>query len=177
MNQEIEYFFAETKRIFRFLETDFGYKLIFADMKHENYYPDSVAVVQYLGGKVGIEIYWYFASAVIDVAFVEIMKVGEYPEKKRFFGRSSVGAAAIGLHTYLEYRQKDSLYLLKKMSSRKMSDIKKRGSIIQNNLSTVLENIAGILLEQAKDILLGDTSIFPLIQEYEEESIKKRYLE
>ena len=177
MHPEIENFLAETKRVFRFLETDFGYKLIFADMQHEGYYPDALAVVQYLGRNVGVEIYWYFASAVIDVAFVEIIKVGQYPEKKRFFGKSSVGAAAIGLHSYLKYQQKESLYLLKRMSSRKMSDIKKRAVLIQENLTTVLENVAGIVLEQTKEILLGDTSIFPTIQAYEEELIRKSYLE
>lgn len=56
-----------------------------------------------------------------------------------------------------------------------MQDIKKRGKLIDKNLGAVLENLARVLQDEAKDILLGDTSIFARVQKFESELLKKEY--
>lgn len=169
----LEKFYTETKRSFKFLEADYGYKLISAGMENENYYPDTISVVRYLGKKIGVEIYWYFASAVIGVAITEVTRENQFPPEKRFWGKSRGEARAINLHTFADMLGKSDLFILKKLRSTKMSDVKKRGKVINENLRGVLENLAEILQAEAKDILLGDTTIFSAVQELELESQKK----
>jgi hypothetical protein len=168
-------FFRETKNAFQYLETDLNYRFISSDIENREHYPDTFAFVRYLGKKVGIEVYWYFASAAIDIALVEIAKEGEFPEKKRFWGESRGEAKAINLHTLMDMLGKSDLFMLRKLRVTKLSEVKKREKIIRENLSDVIENLAQILREQAKDILLGDTSIFSEVQKYESELLTKEY--
>jgi hypothetical protein len=176
MNDSIvDNFFQETRRAFKYLEVDFGYKFISSTIENKEYYPDTVAVVPYMDKKIGIEIYWYFASAVIDIALIEMLKANEFPHNKSFWGENEGEARAIKLHTLLDMRGKSDLLVLKKIRSTKMSDIKKRGTLIRGNLAAVIENLAQVLREQASDILLGDTTIFSEVRKYEEKLLRKEY--
>ncbi len=174
-NDAVSNFFQETRKAFKYLEVDFGYKFISSKIENREHYPDAIAVLRYVGNKIGIEVYWYFASAVINVVLVELLKENEFPLKKRFWGEDGGEAKAIKLHTLVEMKGKGDVFILKRMRSTKLSDIKKREKTINDNLSSVIENLAKILREQAQGILLGNTSLFPDMQKYEEELLKKAY--
>jgi hypothetical protein len=175
-NGMVENYFQETRNAFKYLELDFGYKLISSAIENKEYYPDTVAVVPYMGKKISVEVYWYFASAVINVALIELLKANEVPHNKNFWGAKKPGEArAIKLQTLLDMRGESDLLMLKKIRSTKMSDIKKRGILIRENLSAVMKNVAQVLREQAHDVLLGDTTIFSDVQEHEEKLLRKEY--
>ncbi|MDP1624659.1 MAG: hypothetical protein Q8L64_02710 [bacterium] len=173
--ESTELFFQEVIKYFQYLVSDFNYNLISTDIENTDYYPDTVAIVRYLGNKVGLEVYWYLASSVISVALIEIIKEGDFPYKKRFWGKSSGEARAIKLHTLIDMAGKDDELMLKKPRSTKASDVKKRRTMIDEKLSNLVKNLADVLHEQAHDILAGDTSIFSQVQKYEEEILKKEY--
>jgi len=176
MNEDtINKFFQETQQIFKFLETEFGCKLVSSGIENKDYYPDAMAFVRYAGRKVGIQISWFFQTAAMNIALVDLPKTNEFPSKMRFWGESRGGARAINLYTLADMYGKSSEFLLKSLRSTKMSDIKKRGKIIDENIRGVLENLAMILQKQAHDILAGDTSIFSEVQKHQEELIKKEY--
>jgi hypothetical protein len=176
MNKNLpEKFFLETTQEFNFLESEFGYKLVSKDVENIDDPQDAKAFVRYLSSKVGIEIYWYFASAAIGIALVEITKANEFPGRRRFWGKMSDEARAIKLHTLAKMQGKENSFVLKELRSTKPVHIKKREKVIGENLGSVLENLSQILKNIAQNILLGDTSIFPKVQKYEEELLRKEY--
>ncbi len=170
-----EEFFHETKKAFQYLERDLNYRLISSEIENTEHYPDSFAFVRYLGERIGIEVYWFFAAAAIDIALVEITKIGEFPQKKRFWGESRGEARAISLHTLMDMLGKGDLYMIRKLRATKLSDVKKREKVICEKLRDVMENLAQILREQATDTLLGDTTIFSDVQKHEEKLLRKEY--
>jgi len=171
----VEEFFRETKRAFRYLETEFNYELVSSDIENQEHYPDTFAFARYLGRTVGVEVYWYFASAGIGIALIEIIEEGKFPQKKQFWGESRGEAKAINFHTLMKMQGKGDLCILRKLSTTKLSEIKKREKIIRENMRGILENLAQNLREQAEDILLGDTSSFSKVQDYEEELLESEY--
>ena len=174
-NYAINNFFQEARKVFKYLEDDFGYKFASSPVENVEFYPDTIAVVRYVSTKIGIEVYWYFASAVISVALIELLKENEFPNKRDFWGDNQGEARAIKLQTLLDMIDKSDKLVLKKTRSTMMQDIKKRGKLIDKNLGAVLENLARVLQDEAKDILLGDTSIFARVQKFESELLKKEY--
>ena len=174
-NNLLEKFFLEATQRFNFLESEFEYKLIAKGVENIDDPQDAYAFVQYLGSRVGIEIYWYFASAAIGIALVEITKENEFPDRRRFWGKGKDEARAIKLHTLAKMLGKENSYVLKELGSTKLVHIKRREKVISKNLGTVLEKLAQILRNIAQNILLGDTSIFPKVQKYQGELLRKEY--
>jgi len=164
-----EMYFREVKNSFHYLVSDFDYQLISTDIENADDYRDSVAIVRYLSSKVGLEVYWYLASSVIGISLIKVKKEGYFPYKKRFWGKSREEASAITLNSLIGMAGKGNVLILNKYISTKASDVNIRRKMIEENISDIVKNVAEVLLEQANDILAGDTSIFPKVQKYEEE--------
>jgi hypothetical protein len=170
MNETIEKFISETIEQFRFLENKNGFKVIVSGIENGNYFPDSEAVVKYVSSKVEIKVFWYFASAVIGVVFVEL-KDGKYPNNK------VEEAKTINLYSLVNFLfpGENELFLLKDTNLVTMPKIKKREKIINDNMHEVISNLSLAVKKYASTILLGDTSIFDDVMKYQVEVIKKQY--
>lgn len=175
MEKMLQKFKSEVNQKFAFLE-EYGYKRIEGNIENADYYPDTEAVVKYIGNSVGVEIYWYFAGANIGVVFVELQN-GEIPTKKIFFGESEDASKAINLYTLAKYLDKwdDKLFLLKDVDNVTIPGIKKREKIIKENMSGIIDGLSTAVIKLAASIISGDTSIFKDVMHYQSELIKKQY--
>jgi len=151
-----------TTDAFSFLEKQHGYKLKLTNIENIEYFPDAEAVVKYVSSNIEIEVFWYFASAVVGVVFIEL-KNGDFPS-----GKLNI-VNLINLYSLLGYlnQGKDNTMLLKDTQSITISKIKKREKIINENMKGVLENLAEAVRTNAIDIITGDTTIFAAVQKYQ----------
>jgi hypothetical protein len=171
MNGDVlERFISETVETFKFLEVEYGYRMVSKEIENKNYFPDAEAVVRYADSRIGIEVFWYFASSIIGVAFIKLQN-GRFPDGK------SKDALVINLHALAGYlsQGKDKMFLLKDPSSTTFAKIKKREKIINENMKGVLENLAEGVRKYALDIISGDTSLFRKVKQYQMEIISKLY--
>jgi hypothetical protein len=80
MNGDVlERFISETVETFKFLEVEYGYRMVSKEIENKNYFPDAEAVVRYADSRIGIEVFWYFASSIIGVAFMKLQN-GRFPD-------------------------------------------------------------------------------------------------
>lgn len=137
MDTIVQKFIVEVNQKFAFLE-EHGYKRVEAKIENQDYYPDSEAVVKYIGKSVGIEVYWYFAGANIGVVFAELRN-GEIPVRKIFFGESNDASRAINIYTLAGYLNiwDDKAFLLKDVDIVTIPKVKKREKVIKENLSGI----------------------------------------
>ncbi len=104
----VKRFISETIEAFEFVEFEYGYKIIWKGTENPNYFPDAEAVVRYTHSKIGIEVFWYFASSVIGVAFIKL-EDGKFPDSK------CKDPLIINLYALADYLShgKDKMFLLK----------------------------------------------------------------
>lgn len=169
MVEIVQKFLSEATKVFSFLENEYGYN-VSTDLQNPNYFPDAEAVVSYYGSKVGIKVFWYFASAVIGVTFAELLN-GKFPDNQ------SKDISQINIYALVDFvsQGKDDMFLLKDTSIATIPKIKKREKIINENMAGVLENLSIGVKKYAMNIVSGDTSVFPVIKKHQEELIKRRY--
>ena len=167
-NESVNKFLYLVTTIFDFLESDYGYELVDKSVISEDYYPDAEAIVRYKSSLVGVEIFWYFASSVIGVAFVKLER-GNFPDN------TSSNPILINIYSLVDYltKGKDDMFLLKETSSASISKIKKREKTINDNMESVLENLSLGIKKYALNIINGDTSIFSAVQNYQLNLLKK----
>lgn len=178
MDTVVKKFITEVIKKFTYLEDEYGYKLVEGKVENQDYYPDSQAVVKYIGPFISVEVYWYFAGANIGVVFVE-RRDGVIPEKKIFFGESSGFARAINLYTLAKLLNKwdDRIFLLEDdIDNVTVSKIEKREKVINQNMNEIIEGLAYAVKKIANQIITGDTSIFKDVMNYQRELIDKQYL-
>ena len=108
MEDLVEKFIELVAEEFKFLENDYGYTPLGAELKHPEEIRDATISVRYLGATVGVLIQWEFISARIGVAFVEISN-NKFPEKVAFWGDFPERARAIDLNTLAKYRNKGDI--------------------------------------------------------------------
>lgn len=169
MNEIVKKFLLEATKTFSFLENEYGYN-VSMDFENRSHFIDSEAVVSYYSSKVGIKVFWYFASAVIGVTFAELIN-GKFPDNH------SKDISIINIYALVDFvsQGKDDIFLLKDTSIATIPKIKKREKIINENMTGVLENLSIGVKKYAMDIVDGDTAIFPLIKKHQVELMKSRY--
>lgn len=169
MDEKVEKFLLEATKAFSFLENEYGF-IVSTDLQSPNYFPDSEAVVSYYSSKIGIKVFWYFASAVIGVAFAEL-------EDGKFPNNQSKDISIINIYALVDVinQGKDDTFLLKDISDTTISKIKRREKIINEDMRGVLDNLSRVVKKYAINIINGDTSIFPVVKKYQEEVIRRRY--
>ena len=168
-NDIVQIYLDGVTSAFAFLEIEYGYKLIEKTINNKDYYPDAEAIVRYEGPIVGVEVFWYFASSVIGVAFVKL-EMGKFPDY------ASVNPILINIYALADYvtKGKCDFFLLKDTSSASISKVKKRERIINDNMERVLVNLSLGLKKYALNIINGDTSIFSEVQNYQLNLLKKK---
>lgn len=175
MDKLLQKFVLEVYSKFAFLE-ELGYKKTEAKILDPEDFRDTNMVVQYIGKSVGVEIYWYFSSAEIGVAFFELQN-GQLPEKKIFFGKLENASKAISLYNLAMYlgQWDEELFLLKFSKNSYYSEIKKREKVINERLSEVLQGLSCATRKYATNIINGDTSVFNDVMKYYGEKMKEWY--
>lgn len=170
-----EEYFQIARKAFKYLELDFNYQFVSSTLKNPEDYRDTQAELRYMSDRIGIKVYWYFASAIINLELIEKVQESEFPQKKHFWGEGKGSARAITLHTLLDFKNKSDTLMLKKVHSLKSADIRKRDVLLREKLDIVMESFAVALRQHAHDILLGDTTAFSDIHEYAEKLMRERY--
>src|SRR6185437_15142113 len=94
MAEPVEMFFQQTAEAFRFFEQQYGYRRQEGFVESSEDYRDTIARIRYVGSRVGMEIWWYFAGASIGVAFIELLQPGVFPEGWALFENSHHAAKA-----------------------------------------------------------------------------------
>ena len=175
MDKLLQKFVLEACSKFAFLE-ELGYKKTEGKIVAPEDLRDTNMVVQYIGKSVGVEIYWYFSSAEIGVAFFELQN-GQLPEKKIFFGKLENASKAISLYNLAMYlgQWDEELFLLKFSKNSYYSEIKKREKVINERLSEVLQGLSCATRKYATNIINGDTSVFNDVMKYYGEKMKEWY--
>jgi hypothetical protein len=162
------------KESFAFLEKLYGYHLDKEIVEDAGDYRDAIACIYFLGSTLGVKIYWYFSSSLIDVKFIELDKHGRIPSLVK--GREGTYLDQMGddiprgihlsdLVTVLGH-QDDPSFLLKELRNVKPSMCKKRAKIIEENVIGVVQGLAQATQTYASEILQGDTSLFPQVIRY-----------
>lgn len=169
----VQKFITEVNQRFAFLK-EYGYQKVECKVKSQDYYPDSEAVVKYISKTVGIEVYWYFAGANIGVVFFELQN-GKIPAKMIFFGETNNASRAINLYTIARYYNKleDKDFLLNDVDNVTIAKIRIREKIIRENMPGIINGLSNAVNKLAKNIIVGDTSIFKEIMNYQSKIIKK----
>lgn len=101
-DHQIAVFFEKTQETFRFLEQEYGYHHLDNFVHDRDYWRDTSAVTRYLGSRVGVKIWWYFADAGIGVTFVEIVQPGVFPALASLYPTTRQRAKAINLTSLVE---------------------------------------------------------------------------
>jgi hypothetical protein len=159
----VQRFLSEVHRHFAFLESDYGYSRVESGLREAQYYRDANARVRYAGAAVGVEVYWYFAEAAIDVAFYELVN-GTFAEHYSFIGEPWARSIATKLRTLAGFLNKDDsdLFLLRGIDDPYPAgrSRKRRQQVIDENLDGVVAGLAAATKGVAVDIITGDTSMF-----------------
>lgn len=174
--EEISSFEEKTKEAFRFLENDFGLKRMELKRISLNDFRDAEIKLRYSGRAVAVDLYWDFPSAYIGASIIETIN-GSAPEKYSTFVRKKDFGNAISLYSLVEVIDPTASdeFLLKFKWKETMRNVNKRAKIINESMDGILENLAYMLKKYASNILEGDTSIFPQVQDYEKEQRDRIY--
>lgn len=168
-NDIVQKFVLNATSAFGFLENEYGYKVITTGIENESYFPDAQVVVRYVNSMVGVEVFWYFASAIMGVAFSKLQN-SEFPKNAK-------DASIVNLYALASFlsQGKEDMFILKDLYDNTFPKIKKRERIINERMNEVLENLALGVKKYALNIIAGETSLFPEVQKYQVELINRKY--
>ncbi len=174
MDDLVQKFLDLTPEKFEFLETEYGYKRISPQIESEKDIRDGRAVIRYSGSAIGIEVIWAFASASINVSFVEMVN-GKIPFVRNVFQILPGISKSIDLFTYLSMKCNGdfSEFQLGDVESVDFRSVKKRAKKINDNMEGILDNLSNLTQKWAHNILLGDLSEFPATVEYKKKITKE----
>jgi hypothetical protein len=168
-NDIVQKFVLNATSVFDFLEKEYGYKITTSGIENEHYFPDAQVTIKYANSMLAIEVFWYFASAMIGIAFIKLQN-GKFPE-------NSKDASIINLYALAGFlsQGKEDMFVLKDIYDSTFPKIKKREKIINEKMVEVLENLALGVKKYALGIISGDTSCFPEVQKYQMDLINRQY--
>ena len=167
MDERIESFFLNVRKEFRFLEDELGFVHIENCLEHPEYFDDTKAVVRYAKGSVGLTVSWQFTSAIVGVSFIE-KKEDIFPAKYTYYKIQEDLPKAIELYSLamMLANGDESLILLYKLFSVRLSSVKKREQQLESRMIDVLNNLEQLIRLYAMDILRGDFSTFDDVAAY-----------
>ncbi len=153
-------FDADARETFAFLELTYGYHFHGSRLDSADDVRDANARVLYLGPAVEVEIYWYFSTAGLGVAFAQTPAPWTSLQRRVFFGDLKDAMPAARLYTLAEMRghADDAAFLLGDTDQVDGRSINTRVKVVQANLRGVLDGLAVATERYAADILRGDTA-------------------
>jgi hypothetical protein len=168
--KRISEFEVKTIEAFHFLETEYGYTKENLGRRDFDYPLERAVYIRYFHNKVAVEIIWSIGDGNMGVGLYEI-KNGKIPDNASFYGNKGF-TRAINLDSLVRMKTNgeiDSLLPQRKFDI-SFAEICRRAEksieMIRKNMDGILETYAERLKKYATEILKGDTSIFPKVQEY-----------
>jgi len=165
-------FSEKTRKAFHFLESEYMYYR--NELERSNYksMKNLEVFIRYFGKKVAVEVTWAIGESVISVGLYELQK-GKMPKQENvsFYGEEGY-TRAINLDSLVRMVTdgKMTSLLPEYKSDISFSEMCRRAEkateMIRKDIGGILKNYADRLKKYGKDILKGDTSIFPKVQEY-----------
>lgn len=158
-------FYDLVEQAFAFLPATYDCRLHSKHLDDIEVHRDTRTTVTYVGKKIEVDIFWDIASATIEVWFVELQIPRVSPTKRVTHGEGKEGARQIDLHTLAEAlgHTDDPDFMLGVEPADNARIINKRFKLLQTNFAGVIAALAGATERYGRDILLGDTSIFPQV--------------
>ncbi|MFO7938784.1 MAG: hypothetical protein R6U66_03435 [Bacteroidales bacterium] len=154
---------------FNFL-LDMGFKIKPLKRKNFEYYQDQEVEINYMSNEICVSISWFINYRNIGISIKELEK-GKLCEKYSFYGDSDYGRA-INVFDLASFISKESIdrplpEILPQDSTKIIiKKVRISGERINDNFEKVIIDFANLLNNYAKEILEGDLSVFPIVQEY-----------
>ncbi len=171
IEERIQKFNDKTKESFHFLESEYGYTRHELERKGFEYHiREAQVIIRYFSEKIAVEIIWAIGENALAVSLYELQN-GIIPEKVSFYGHKGF-AKAINLDSLVRMLTdgKINTPLPELTPNISFAEIdrrfKKSAELLETNMSEILEILAERLKKFGSDILKGDTSIFPKVQEH-----------
>lgn len=140
-------------------------------------YPQDMHVeIEYYSDTIFVTISWYLIESNIGIGICELNNGKKY-QKYSSFGDKGYGRGII-LYDLVEYLTKGKIkrplpeILPKDNTSSVMKKVRESEKLINNNFENVIKDFANLLNYYAKEILEGDLSIFPIVQEYSKKKME-----
>ena len=172
IEERIQQFYEKTIESFHFLESEYGY---FRSELQRSGFGDTRSAevfIRYFGKKVAVEITWAIGASAVSVGLYELLN-GKIPdqEKVSFYGHEGF---ARGIHLDSLVRMLTDGKLISPLPeyvgdisfSEMCRRAEKATEMIKTDMDGILKNFAERLKKYASDIVKGDTSIFPRVQEH-----------
>ncbi len=163
-------FRSTVPKVFQFLEVDYNYDLGQIELEDVEYRKDTHISARYLSGLIGVEVVWGIGQSSLSVPMYELVD-GKVPEKLSFYGHAGF-SRGIQLHTLVEFITNGKVEppLPRITSDLSFAEMGRRADRCTELIRTELVDLIQIQAERLRtyshDVLLGDTSLFPTIQEY-----------
>jgi len=170
LEDRIKEFSDKTKDIFNFLENEYKYKSSKIERRGFGYTRSKEVFIRYFSKMVAVEVIWAIDESLLSVGLYELQN-GEIPDSISVYGEEGCGRVIIldSLVRMLtdgkvtspipDYAGNISLAEMYRRAE-------KATEMIKTNMSGLLEIFAERLKTYASEIIKGDTSIFPKVQEY-----------
>ncbi|MGD2093146.1 MAG: hypothetical protein PVH61_43695 [Candidatus Aminicenantes bacterium] len=155
---------------FHFLEKEYGYKRKELEKEYFDYPIERKVFIRYFSKKVAVEVVWYIGHCNIAVGLYELHK-GKIPENVSFYGHYGY-SRAINLDSLVRMLTDGEINSPLPERTFHISNaelfrrVEKSTELIRTNMSWILETFAERLKKYAPEILKGDSSIFPRVQEH-----------
>lgn len=166
----IREFTAKTIEEYHFLENEYGYTRKELEKKGFEYPRNAIAFIRYFSEKVAVEVIFGIGRSAITVGLYEL-KHGKIPEKVSFYGHKGF-SRAINLDSLVRMLTDGEITSPLPEIPRNLSlgevnrRLKKNAELIETKMGEILKTLAERLKEYASNILKGDTSIFPKVQDH-----------
>jgi hypothetical protein len=153
---------------FAFLETAYGYRLQERCIDTNEDARDTQARVTYASERVAVSLAWFLADAAISVSFIQLAQPYTMPSRAVFFGETHGAARAFTLYTLAEMlgHADDPDFVLGDADRVDGRSVNKRSKLLQTNLPGIIQGLAQASERYARDILRGETSVFPAVMRY-----------
>jgi hypothetical protein len=159
-------FFAEVRESFQFLENEYGYQWLEAGIEDPDDVLDTHALTRYVSARMSVEVWWYFANALIGVSFFELRQ----SEESSFSVPRGANLYALA---EMQDAQNDPHFLLKDIYNWRKHN--KHEKLIKTSRKDIVIGLAMATQKYAHTILKGDTSIFPDALDFERTKRKEIY--
>ena|SRR5438132_3339249 len=167
----VKRFASQVRTAFAFLEKKYGYSREGPILLNFEYPKDARTVMRYLGPSVGIEVEMSLGDIGIGIYELEN---GQIPKRVSFYGDKGY-ARAIDLDSLVRTVTQGAVRsplpeLPSDISNAEMiRRVERRSEMLRTGMEEILKTYAERLKQYGSDILNGDTSIFPAVQQHHSE--------
>ncbi|HEU5346076.1 MAG TPA: hypothetical protein VFU60_17145 [Ktedonobacterales bacterium] len=170
-------YYALVTRAFAFLpDKKYKCRLRAQELESIDFYPDTHALVAYVGEHVEVDVRWDFPEARVYVSFLELRVPRVRANAFSPFDKDAGKARAMHLDevAHVLGHADDPDFLLGDPNAIGGRDITRRFKLLQTNFSGALEGLARATERYGAKILKGDKTLFSEVDAHREELRKAR---